>query len=150
MNTEAILKGNILHDITHWGIRASIGITFIIHSLKKFDPSWQEWLIKIGVPPEMQLPIALAEFIGGVLLIAGVLTRITGVVFAAILLGAIFHIRWEKGFFCFQWRMGMGSDNACRSSSNYCSRSRKNLNFTPSKENSQNLTMIIVFFYLAL
>jgi len=102
MNTEAILKGNILHDITHWGIRASIGAIFIVHSLKKFEPSWQEWLISIGIPSEMQLPIALAEFIGGVLLIAGVLTRITGALFAVILLGAIFHIRWEKGFFVSQ------------------------------------------------
>ena len=50
----------------------------------------------------MQLPIALAEFIGGVLLVAGVLTRITGAVFAVILLGAIFHIRWENGFFVSQ------------------------------------------------
>ena len=99
MDTEATLKGNTLHDITYWGIRASIGAIFIVHSLKKFDPGWQEWLISIGIPPEMQLPIALAEFIGGVFLIAGVLTRITGVVFSVILLGAIFHIRWENGFF---------------------------------------------------
>ncbi|AJM92224.1 DoxX family protein [Nitrosopumilus piranensis] len=102
MKTEAVLKGNILHDITHWGISASIGAIFLVHSLKKFDPSWQEWLSSIGMPPEMQLPIALAEFIGGILLIAGVLTRITGAVFAIILLGAIFHIRWESGFFVSQ------------------------------------------------
>ena len=99
MNTDAILKGNVLHDITHWGLRASIGAIFIVHSLKKFDPSWQEWLISIGIPPEMQLPIALAELIGGILLVVGVLTRITGAVFAVILLGAIFHIRWDNGFF---------------------------------------------------
>ncbi|MCJ8306343.1 MAG: DoxX family protein [Nitrosopumilus sp.] len=102
MNVDATLKGNVLHDITHWGIRASIGAIFIIHSLKKFDPSWQEWLISIGIPPEMQLPIALAELIGGVLLVVGVLTRVTGSIFAVILLGAIFHIRWEKGFFVSQ------------------------------------------------
>jgi putative oxidoreductase len=102
MNVDAILKGNVLHDITHWGIRASIGAIFIIHSLKKFDPSWQEWLISIGIPPEMQLPIALAELIGGVLLVVGILTRVTGSIFAVILLGAIFHIRWEKGFFVSQ------------------------------------------------
>ena len=99
MDTDATLNGNALHDITYWGIRASVGAIFIVYSLKKFDPSWQEWLISIGIPPEMQLPIALAEFIGGVFLIAGVLTRITGVVFSVILLGAIFHIRWENGFF---------------------------------------------------
>jgi putative oxidoreductase len=98
VKTEANLKENVLHDITHWGISASIGAIFIVHSLKKFDPSWQEWLSSIGLPPEMQLPIALAELIGGTLLIVGVLTRITGAVFAGILLGAIFHIRWENGF----------------------------------------------------
>ena len=99
MNTEAVLKGNILHDITNWGLRASIGVIFIVHSLKKFDPSWQEWLVGIGIPPEMQLPIALAELIGGIFLVVGVLTRITGAIFSVILLGAIFHIRWENGFF---------------------------------------------------
>jgi putative oxidoreductase len=99
VNTEAILKGNVLHDITHWGLRGVIGAIFIVHSLKKFDPSWQEWLISIGLPPEMQIPIALAEFIGGICLLVGVLTRVTGSIFAVIILGAIFHIRWENGFF---------------------------------------------------
>jgi len=47
MKTEAILKGNVLHDITHWGIRASIGAIFIVHSLKKFDPSFQETIINM-------------------------------------------------------------------------------------------------------
>jgi len=99
MNTEAILKGNALHDITHWGIRAAMGTIFIVHSLKKFDPSWQEWLMTIGIPPEMQLPIALAELIGGICLVVGVLTRVAASIMAVILLGAIFHIRWENGFF---------------------------------------------------
>lgn len=96
------MNENILHDITHWGIRASIGAIFIVHSLKKFDPTWQEWLVGIGVPPELQLPIALTEFIGGVFLITGIFTRIAGVVFSIILLGAIFHVRWENGFFVSQ------------------------------------------------
>jgi len=102
MLNETMIKGSILHDITHWGIRASIGAIFIVHSLKKFDPIWQEWLVGIGIPPEMQLPIALAEFIGGISLIAGIFTRISATVFSVILLGAIFHIRWENGFFVSQ------------------------------------------------
>ncbi len=98
-SSASLLKENVLHDITHWGISASVGAIFIVHSLKKFDPSWQEWLVSIGIPPELQLPIALAELIGGILLVVGVLTRITGSILAIILLGAIFHIRWENGFF---------------------------------------------------
>ena len=99
---DVTLSGNKWNEITYWGIRASIGAVFLIHSIKKFEPSWQEWLVSIGLPPEMQLPIALAEFIGGIMLIAGVMTRITGVIFSVILLGAIFHIRWENGFFVSQ------------------------------------------------
>lgn len=39
MQIQAKLGENKLHDLTHWGIRASIGAVFIVHSLKKFDPS---------------------------------------------------------------------------------------------------------------
>ena len=102
MLTESKLNKNIFHDVTYWGIRASIGAIFLVHSLKKFDPSWQDWLTGIGIPAEMQIPIALAEFIGGICLITGILTRVTGVIFSTILLGAIFHVRWEKGFFVSQ------------------------------------------------
>ena len=99
---DVALSSNKWNEITYWGTRASIGAIFIVHSLKKFDPSWQEWLASIGMPPEMQLPIALAELVGGIMLIAGVLTRITGAIFSVILLGAIFHVRWENGFFVSQ------------------------------------------------
>jgi len=103
MQVGATMKDSKLHDITHWGIRASIGVIFIVHSLKKFEPSWQDWLVNsAGLPPEMQMPIALAELIGGILLVVGVLTRITASIFSVILLGAIFHIRWENGFFVSQ------------------------------------------------
>ena len=98
MQVEATLKENKWHDLTHWGIRAAIGVTFIVHSIKKFDPSWQGWLIDMGLPPELQLPIALAEFIGGILLLIGILNRITASVFAVITLGAIFHIRGIEEF----------------------------------------------------
>jgi putative oxidoreductase len=102
MLAEATLKNTKWHDITHWGIRAALGTIFIVHSLKKFDPTWQNWLIDMGLPPELQIPIALTELIGGTMLLVGVLTRITGVLFSLILLGAIFQIRWENGFFISQ------------------------------------------------
>ena len=112
MQVQAIIKDSRWHDITHWGIRAALGVTFLVHSIKKFDPSWEGWLVDTAaLPPEMRLPIALAEFIGGILLISGVLTRITGVIFSIILLGAIFHIRGIGEFFIsnggFEWDMIM-------------------------------------------
>ena len=99
MQIGTAINENKWHDLTHWGLRASLGIIFIVHSLKKFDPAWQEWLSSIGMPPELQLPIALTELIGGIFLVTGIMTRITSALFSIILLGAIFHIRWENGFF---------------------------------------------------
>ncbi len=99
MQVGATISTTRLHDLTHWGIRAAIGVTFIVHSIKKFDPSWQGWLIDMGLPPELQIPIALAEFLGGIFLLVGVLTRITASVFAVITLGAIFMIRGIDEFF---------------------------------------------------
>ncbi len=93
MNTEAILKGNVLHDITHWGIRASIGVIFIVQGSGKFDPGFAGYLTNIGVPVELQIPIALAETIGGILLIIGVLSRISSSILSIIALGAIFHVK---------------------------------------------------------
>lgn len=102
MNTnlnEKVTKTNRLHEITYWGIRASVGVIFIAYGLQKFDPIWREHLIGFGLPPELQIPIALAETIGGIFLIVGILSRITGVIFSIILVDAIFHIRWNNGFF---------------------------------------------------
>lgn len=39
------------------------------------------------------MPISLAEFLGGIFLISGIFTRITGAIFSVILLGAIFKIK---------------------------------------------------------
>lgn len=99
---QQIVKTNKLQEITYWGIRASVGVIFIAYGLQKFDPIWREHLIGFGLPPELQIPIALAETIGGIFLLAGFMTRITGVIFSIILLDAIFHIRWSNGFFIAQ------------------------------------------------
>lgn len=99
---QQVAKTNKLHEITYWGIRASVGAIFIVYGLQKFDPIWHDYLIGFGLPSELQIPIALAETIGGIFLIAGFMTRITGIIFSVILIDAIFHIRWEKGFFIAQ------------------------------------------------
>lgn len=93
---------NRIHEIVYWGIRASLGVIFFVYGLQKFDPIWKQHLVNFGLPPELQIPIALAETVGGIFLIVGFMTRITGVIFSVILLDAIFHIRWENGFFIAQ------------------------------------------------
>jgi len=93
MNTEAVLKGNVLHDVTHFGIRAAIGVIFIVQGSGKFGPGTADFLANNGVPVELQIPLALAETIGGILLIIGVLSRISSSILSIIMLGAIFVVK---------------------------------------------------------
>lgn len=94
MLTEASFRENKLHDITFWGLRAAVGVIFLIHGVGKFNPGFVGFLTgPLGFPPEMQIPIALAETIPGILLIVGVLTRISASLLSIIGLGAIFYVR---------------------------------------------------------
>jgi len=90
---EARFLENKLHDITHFGIRAAIGVIFIVQGSGKFNPGFAGMLTNWGLPAEMQIPIALAETIGGTLLIIGVLSRISSSILSIIALGAIFHVK---------------------------------------------------------
>ena len=65
-------------------IRVLAGTAFIIHGLPKFGniQGPQGLLGSIGLPPELALPIALLEVIGGIALILGIFTRITSILLA--------------------------------------------------------------------
>jgi len=92
MNAE--LSQNKLHDIANMGLRASIGVIFIVHGFGKFgNPGFGGWISSMGIPAEMQIPIALAEFIPGILLLIGVLTRISASLLSIVMLGAIFLVK---------------------------------------------------------
>ena len=89
MNVE--LSTSRLHDVAHMGMRATIGVIFIVHGFGKFgNPGFGGWISGMGIPAEMQIPIALAEFVPGILLLIGVLTRLSGALLSIVMLGAIF------------------------------------------------------------
>ena len=75
------------------GLRSAIGIIFIVHGISKFDSGFADFLPVMGLPVEMQIPIALAELIPGILLIIGVLSRLSASLISIIMLGAIFHVK---------------------------------------------------------
>ncbi|MGI0004553.1 MAG: DoxX family protein [Candidatus Nitrosotenuis sp.] len=101
---EASIRANKFNDITHFGLRVVVGVIFIVHGSGKFNPMFVGFLSNLGLPPEMQIPIALAETVSGILLIIGVLTRISSSVLSIVMLGAIFHVKGassltgERGF----------------------------------------------------
>jgi len=81
------------NEASFLGLRVTIGTIFIVHGIGKFNAGFAEFLPKLGLPPEMQIPIALAELIGGILLISGIFTRISASVLSIIMLGAIFLVK---------------------------------------------------------
>ena len=87
------IKEKILNDAVFIGLRSAIGVIFIVHGMGKFNPGFAEFLPNLGLPPEMQIPIALAEVVPGILLVIGVLSRLSSALLSIIMIGAIFHVK---------------------------------------------------------
>lgn len=80
------------HDISHFGLRLAIGTIFITFGYAKFDPGFNTYLLQMALPTDLRFLFALEEFVPGILLIAGVLTRISALVLSLVMLGVIFYI----------------------------------------------------------
>jgi len=91
--TTSEIKEKILNDVVFMGLRSAVGVIFIVHGIAKFNPGFSNFLSNIGLPPEMQIPIALAELVAGILVIIGVLSRLSVSLLSIISLGAIFHVK---------------------------------------------------------
>jgi putative oxidoreductase len=87
------IKEKVLNDVVFMGLRSSIGVIFILHGVGKFNPGFSNFLSNMGLPAEMQIPIALAELVPGILLIIGVLSRLSASLLSIIMLGAIFYVK---------------------------------------------------------
>ncbi len=91
--TGSEIKEKVLNDVVFMGLRSAIGVIFIVHGISKFNPGFAEFLPMMGLPVEMQIPIALAELVPGILLVAGVFSRLSASLLSIIMLGAIFHVK---------------------------------------------------------
>ncbi|MBT8173483.1 MAG: DoxX family protein [Nitrosopumilus sp.] len=91
--TTAEINGKFLNDVVFMGLRSALGVIFIVHGVGKFNPGFSNFLTSLGIPVEMQIPIALAELVPGILLIFGVLSRFSAALISIIMLGAIFLVK---------------------------------------------------------
>jgi putative oxidoreductase len=91
--TTSEIREKVLNDVVFMGLRSAIGVIFILHGMSKFNPGFAENLPNMGLPAEMQIPIALAELIPGILLIVGMLSRLSASLISIIMLGAIFMVK---------------------------------------------------------
>ena len=89
---DAEIRQSKLHDTSHFGLRLAIGAVFIVAGFVKFDPSVAAYLPQMGLPTELQYLFALEEFVPGIFIVVGVLTRISASVLSLVMLGVIFYI----------------------------------------------------------
>ena len=94
MRTDVKFTDNRLTDIAFMGMRAAIGAIFIAQGVGKFNPGFANFLSGVlGLPAELAPVIGAAETVGGILLIFGVLSRISSAWLSIIMLGAIFYVK---------------------------------------------------------
>lgn len=99
-------RTGLLTEAAIRGLSAVVGVTFIVHGFGKFgNEGFTGWMSSFGITPEFALVIALGEFVPGILLVAGVLSRISASIIAIIMLAAMIVVR---GFASFA---GMGDES---------------------------------------
>ena len=81
-------------------VRIMAGILFIVQGLPKLENISvnQGSFGSLGLPPQLVLPIALLEIIGGIFLVVGVLTRITAAIFIIEMIGAALAVWLSQSF----------------------------------------------------
>lgn len=81
-------------------LRIMIGITFLAHrvpSLADFGQV-QGFVGRLGLPPEVAFIVAILEIGGAIAMFAGVITRITAVLYIILMLSTTFVIKLSRGF----------------------------------------------------
>lgn len=88
-------------------LRVSTGAVFIAHGAQKvlglFGGSglegFAQWSATLGIPSWLAYTAAFFELIGGLLLVLGIGVSIGALMTAAVMVGAIWFVHLEKGFF---------------------------------------------------
>ena len=97
--TGAAVRPNRLTAIAYCGMRVALGVTFIVHGFGKFgNEGFVGWMSSYGISPEVAMLIALGEFVPGILLVAGVLSRISASIIAVIMLAAMIVVKGLTSF----------------------------------------------------
>jgi putative oxidoreductase len=100
MKTNNIYVKDRLISFSPLPLRIIAGISFILHGLPKLSgiDKTSGFFGSIGLPPELALPIALLEVIGGIALLLGIVTRIASILFIIEMIGVVLAIKLSKGF----------------------------------------------------
>lgn len=96
--TTPDLRNGALQDIVILGLRVAVGVVFIVYGIGKFDPEVAFMMEHFGIPAAVQVPLGLGELVPGIMLLAGVLTRMSSGLLSIYMLGAIFLVKEAQSF----------------------------------------------------
>lgn len=91
---------NNISPYAHWALRLALASVFLFHGIYKFT-DLAGFAQMMQMPEFVALLVALAETVGGVLVIAGGftkdwITRLAALMFIPVLIGAIFMVHWPQ------------------------------------------------------
>lgn len=83
-------------------LRGILGLIFFMHGLSKFQGGISNtvgYFDSLGIPGFLAYAVAAIELIGGIALVFGLGTKLIGLLFTLIMIGAIFTAKLHAGFF---------------------------------------------------
>jgi putative oxidoreductase len=100
--------GSVTESLSPLLLRVPLGLIFMAHGSQKLfglfggqgvTATMTMFETKLGIPPIFTILAMIAEFGGGVGVLAGCLTRLSAFGIASVMLVAIYKVSWENGFF---------------------------------------------------
>ena len=101
LTTSTIMDRATQHS--HWALRISLAGVFIFHGIGKFM-MLESFAEMMGLPLLITVLVALAETVGGIMVLAGArmndwVTRVGAAMFIPVMLGAITMVHWGQWSF---------------------------------------------------
>lgn len=97
---------NWLNSLQPWGallLRLALGLSMTVHGYQKVVPHGalnhhSHYIVSIGFPYWLGSVSAYTEFVGGILLVVGLMTRLAAALIAINMLVALFWVGIHQGF----------------------------------------------------
>ena len=96
-------------------VRVTLGVIFFAHGAQKVL-GWfggyglkgtTGYLVSTGLPLAVAYAVCFFEFLGGLGLVVGLLTRLAALAIITVMVGAIVKVHWPHGFFI-NWELATG------------------------------------------
>ena len=96
-------------------VRVTLGVIFFAHGAQKVL-GWfggyglkgtTGYLVSTGLPLALAYAVCFFEFLGGLGLVVGLLTRLAALAIITVMVGAIVKVHWSHGFFI-NWELAPG------------------------------------------